>query len=102
MKLRITSSADSATLVFAGELDLYTVERARDALLEPLAVTTALELDLRAVTACDLAGLQLLISVHRSATAAGKPFTLTQPVPVLATAADHLGLPDLPWLSATR
>lgn len=102
MKLRVTFSPERHLLVFAGELDLYTVERARDALLEPFALTSALELDLRAVTACDLAGLQLLISAHRSAIAAGKPFSLTQPVPVLAVAAAQLGLPDLPWPAATR
>lgn len=98
MKLRLTPSSDHHSLHFAGELDVYTVECARAALLEHFVDAAPLALDLREVTACDSAGLQLLIAARRSALAAGKPFSLTQPVPLLVAAAELLGLSPDSWL----
>ena len=73
-KLKISSEID--TLRFAGPLDIYGVETAKTALLAHLASHSALELDLSAVSACDLAGLQLLIAARKGASATGKKFSI--------------------------
>ena len=61
MKLEITSSQN--TIRFAGDLDIYGAGTALHALCEHLAARPAMELDLGGVTACDAAGLQLLLAL---------------------------------------
>lgn len=94
MKLEITSTQN--TIRFAGDLDIYGAGTALHALCDHLAARPAMELDLGAVTACDAAGLQLLLAAWRSAYATGKPFAVAVNAPVVEQCARKLGLgPDL-------
>jgi anti-anti-sigma factor len=92
MKLQITTLPDSNTLRLAGDLDIYSVESARDALLVYLADKPAIELDLDGVETCDAAGMQLLLAARRSAVAAGKAFAIHTPVTVIEKCGEALGL----------
>ena len=64
-----------------GDLDIYNVGAAREALLVHLAEKPALDLDLGGVETCDAAGFQLLLAAHRSARAAGKEFCIQTRLP---------------------
>jgi hypothetical protein len=55
------------------DLCITTAAAQRAALLDALGEREPIELDASAVTAVDLAGLQLLCAAHRSAAAAEKP-----------------------------
>jgi anti-anti-sigma factor len=92
MKLQITTGPDSLTLRLAGDLDIYSVEPARDALLAHLADKLGIELDLASVETCDAAGMQLLLAARRSAVAAGKVFAIRSPVPAIEQCGEALGL----------
>ena len=92
MKFQITASKEPNTLRLAGELDLYSVETACEALLDHLARQPGLELDLSGVEACDTAGLQLLLAVRRSAAAASKSFAIHTPSPAIEQCGELLGL----------
>jgi anti-anti-sigma factor len=92
MKLQITTAPDSNTLRMAGDLDIYSVEQAREALLAHLAEKTGIDLNLDGVETCDAAGMQLLLATHRSAVAAGKAFTIRNPVPAIEQCGESLGL----------
>ena len=76
MQQKLTISSEHDTLRFTGSLDIYSVEAAKTALLEHLASRPALALDLSAVAACDLAGLQVLIAARKGASATGKRFSI--------------------------
>lgn len=84
---------ETDTLRLAGDLDIYHVEAAREALLAGLTTRPSLELDLSGVETCDAAGLQLLIATQRSAVAAGKSFSLVTPAPAVDQCRELLGLP---------
>ena len=72
MKLQVTALPESNTLRLMGDLDLYNVETAREALLNHLSDKRGLELDLSGVETCDTAGLQVLLAAQRSAVASRK------------------------------
>lgn len=57
-----------------------------------------MELDLSAVAACDLTGLQLLLSAHRTASAGGRSFSISDWSPAVTAACTGLGL-DISRLS---
>ncbi|MFA6286489.1 MAG: STAS domain-containing protein [Opitutaceae bacterium] len=93
MNLQITTLPDSNTLCFAGDLDIYNVEAAREALLNHFADKPGLELDLAAVSTCDTAGMQLLMAARRSAVELGKSFVIHRPAPAVEKCGELLGLP---------
>jgi anti-anti-sigma regulatory factor len=57
------------------DLSIAAAPAQRAALLDALTGREPLEIDASAVTAVDLAGLQLLCAAHRSAAAAAQPIT---------------------------
>ncbi|MEU3822681.1 STAS domain-containing protein [Streptomyces sp. NPDC030392] len=74
----MTGSRENRPVVTViGELDAGQVPYLHATLLAALTSSSGLDLDLSAVSACDRAGLHLLLAVHRRAAAEGKPFTLT-------------------------
>ena len=91
MKLQITIGTDS--LQFAGDLDIYHVEAARDALRDWLATQSQLRLDLEGVTNCDAAGLQLLLAARHSATVTGKHLQIAGTAVAVQNCCRQLGLP---------
>jgi len=91
MKLQITTVNDS--LQFAGDLDLYHVEAARDALRDCLATQSHLPLGLDGVTSCDASGLQLLLAARHSATVTGKHLHISGAAAAVANCCRQLGVP---------
>lgn len=65
-------------LVVSGALTIYDAAAAKGQLLDALAKSTELEIDLSAVDELDTAGLQLLILLKREAVKAGKHIHLVQ------------------------
>lgn len=92
MKLQITILPETNTVHLAGDLDLYNVEAARDALTGHLAGKDTLELDFSGVENCDAAGIQLLVAARRSAVALGKGFSIRTPALAIAKCGELLGL----------
>ena len=78
-----------------GDLDLYNVETAREALLNHLSDKRGLELDLSGVETCDTAGLQVLVAAQRSAVASRKAFLIQSPSPAIEKCGERLGLPPI-------
>ena len=97
MKLEITPLQDTNAIRISGELDIYSVEGAREALLNHLADKPVLELDLAGVETCDTAGMQLLLAAQRSAVASGKTFSMHTPAPAIEKCGELLGLPTETW-----
>lgn len=75
----------------AGELDLNSAERFRDALTQLLERAAHPQVDLSGVESCDLSGLQLLRSAVVSGEAQGTPVTVTGGDGVVDEACRRLG-----------
>lgn len=91
MKLQITTV--NGSLQFAGDLDLYHVEAAREALRDCLATQSPLPLGLAGVTTCDASGLQLLLAARHTATATGKHLHVSGASAVVDNCCRQLGIP---------
>jgi anti-anti-sigma factor len=95
MKLQITALPDTNTLRLVGDLDLYSVEAACEALRTHLTDKAGLELDLGGIETCDTAGMQLLLAAQRSAVASGKSFAIPGTSSAIEKCRELLGLsPD--------
>ncbi|HEY4248907.1 MAG TPA: STAS domain-containing protein [Lacunisphaera sp.] len=79
------------------DLDIQHAEEVHKLLLVQ-SETPATALDLSAVAACDLTGLQLLFSAQRTASAAGRKFSISAYSPAIVAACTGLGL-DVSQLS---
>ena len=87
-------------LKIEGNLDIQHAEAVHKLLLsQPLA--SARVLDLSAVAACDLTGIQLLLSAQKTVLASGGVFSISAYSPAVAAACTGLGL-DIAQLSASR
>lgn len=78
-------------LKFAGSLDIYGVDPARDALLALIRNSATPVLDLESVDACDAAGVQLLISAASSAARANKRISFDHVSSAVAACCERLG-----------
>lgn len=67
-----------ACLLISGELTIYVALELQQALQECLASSEHIELDLRAVTELDTAGVQQLVLLRREADAAGKSMRIVE------------------------
>jgi anti-anti-sigma factor len=104
-RARQAAPARPPRLVLAGELDIQVAAERKvvlmafvDGIDAPLAGAAAmdLELDLRAVTELDTAGLQLLLLARRAAAERGLRLVLVEPSPAVLSALGLVGLgPDL-------
>ena len=76
--VRAATSAAGCSITVSGEIDSSTAPGLRSCLLEVLGRpgTTGVEVDLRAVTFLDSAGLSALATAHRAAQAAGRPLRM--------------------------
>lgn len=97
MKLQITLVQETNIVRLAGDLDIYNVQAARDALLQHLAGKHGLELDFSGIETCDAAGIQLLVAARRSALAIGEAFSIHAPGPTIEKCGELLGLPPQFW-----
>jgi len=92
------SSADAtaaAVLAVADDMTVYSARERKEELLSALTASTELELDLSAVTAIDVAGLQLLILLKREAAARGKTLRFSNHSPAVVETIDFCGLAGL-------
>jgi anti-sigma B factor antagonist len=79
MSLTITErDGQSGRLVVNGAMTIYEAAAAKTALLDALAKTREIEIDLSGVEEIDTAGVQLLILVKHVAVKAGKSLRLVQ------------------------
>ncbi len=90
-----------APLLLKIEMDL-TIQHAEavQKLLLAQPDSPVVELDLSSVGACDLTGIQLLVSARQTATAAGKTFSIKAYSPAVGAACTGLGL-DVSQLSTS-
>ena len=75
MNLNITQT-ESGLLQIAGTLDIYSADAFREELVRHVQARPSVALDLSAVEACDITGLQLLCSAAKTAAADGKRFEI--------------------------
>lgn len=92
---------DGGVLRFAGALDIYGVELAREALLEQFGHGNGLCVDLSELEHCDAAGAQLLVAGRRTAVAAGKSFSFSAVSPALEDCSKSIGIAAETWLPHT-
>lgn len=92
MKLQVTPLPDTGILRVSGDLDIYNVDVAQEALRHHIADKPGCALDLGGVETCDTAGLQLLLAARRSAVAAGKTFSIHASNLAIANCGELLGL----------
>lgn len=89
----VASPADAAGhLALRAQLTISEAPACQREFVDALADTDPLVLDGASVERVDTAGLQLLVALVKSATAAGRPVTWTVCSPVLVKAAQRLGL----------
>lgn len=94
-EIKATSSqklVDRVPLHVESALTVYTVENLRSQLLEKLAQSDLLCLDLSQVDTCDCAGLQLLCSARKSAQAQDKGYNLVNCSQAVLDLAQAIGL----------
>jgi len=93
MDMDISTRPDTGAVRLSGALGVYQAEELRKALLDVLAKGTDLVLDLAQVASCDTAGAQILWSLRRAATEAGKTIRFERASPPLLATWNRLGLP---------
>lgn len=86
-----TASIPAATATAPARLDIGNAADARQALLTALA-SGAGRLDLSAVVACDLAGLQLLLAAAATVRGNGGALSFHAPSPAVTAAASAFGV----------
>ncbi len=86
------TSAAVAQLSIDGELSIYRAAELKPLILQAVAASRELEIDLSGVTECDTAGVQLLLLAKRSAAEAGHALRLVRHSAVVV---DVLQLLDL-------
>ncbi len=92
MKITTTQTPGKSTLRLEGDLLIACVADAKPALLSALAGDDDIALDLSQVTACDTAGMQLLLMARASVRARGKAFGATAQSEAFQTAVDRVGV----------
>ena len=92
-----TSVGGQACVAVAGEVDVDTAPRMRDALLEAIAEGGAVFVDLGSVTFMDSTGLSALVVARHAADARGVPLRLRDVPPRVLKLLTLTGLDD--WLS---
>ncbi len=79
-------------LKLGGDLDVHEAAAARDEILSGLKEHQGLHLDLKDVSACDLAGIQLLGATFKSAQQQEKEFSIIAVSPAVEQALARAGL----------
>lgn len=78
MDIQIQSTPEQAGVALAGELDIYGVAEANEALRQALGSAQRVEVDLRDVEAIDGAGLQMLMAAKLEAVRLGRELVLSR------------------------
>ena len=93
--MSLGTTSDGATLVLTGELTITTAGELKDTLLGALDAADddeGLALDLAAVEEIDTAGLQLLLTLRRTAAESRTPFRLVDPSERVTSVLQIVGL----------
>lgn len=88
----VEGATGAATLAVAGDMTVYGARERKEELLTALAASTELEVDLSAVAAIDVAGLQLLILLKREAAAQGKALRFSNHSPAVVDTIEFCNL----------
>jgi len=83
---------DQGVALARGDLHISDAEELRSTLLDKLAASPALVLDLSGVDSCDAASFQLLCSLQKSAQRDGKKFHISATSVAIREASASLGL----------
>jgi anti-anti-sigma factor len=83
--LSVKKSKKSTRVRLGGELSVYQTRELKDALLENLRGSPALEIDLSRVEGMDTAGFQLLLALKKESSALKKRFAITAQSPATAS-----------------
>lgn len=83
---------DTEAYELAGDLTIYRVAELREGLLQFASRANTVTVDLRGVAECDAAGLQLLVSLKKTAEEAGKEFLMIDAPDTVAGLIRELGL----------
>jgi len=75
----VSSETDRSTVVFAGELDMAGVERAREALERAEEASGMVVLDLSGLTFIDSTGLEVILRAARRAQESGRRLVVARP-----------------------
>lgn len=92
MEIRNERDAACLRLYPEGEMTIYQIADLKPALLDALAQSDEIELDLAAVSELDTSGVQLLMLMKREAVAAGKALKLSGHSPAVLEVFELLGL----------
>lgn len=83
MSINVVQEGERCRIAIDGEMNIYTAAEMKPALLEPFAGADEVEVSLEGVSEIDTAGVQLLITAKREASALNKSLRLvghSQPV----------------------
>ena len=94
MNLITETVAATGVLRLAGALDIYAADRLHEALQERFGAGGELVIDLGGIESCDTAGLQLLLSARRTATAGARSLRFDSTPAAVRSCGQRLGLPD--------
>ena len=93
MNLSFQTKEDQTTILFSGPLEINSVSKIREELLDQLRSNQKIRLDLSSITDCDTAGMQLLIALFRQLKRRNQPFSHQgQPSDSILRSSRELGL----------
>ena len=95
MEAIVTRQPEGSLLAFTGELTIYHAQDVKNALLDALSATAALDVSLADVAEMDSSGLQLLWLARREGLAQGKPVRLVAHSDASREVFDTLGMTGL-------
>ncbi|OSP43262.1 anti-anti-sigma factor [Streptomyces sp. 13-12-16] len=95
LSVTATTAHDACVLTLAGEIDHDTGETLRHALDPSLTGRPRIVADLRQVTFMDSSGINILLTAHHTATAAGGWLRLAAPTPAVLRTLQIVGLDQI-------
>jgi len=99
--MQIHQGQRDTLLIPTSALDINTAAEVRKSLLEHLERQARISVDLSKIESCDVAGIQLLLAMQRSAMAAGKPFAIVAATNAFTTICAALGISSTQFMATT-
>lgn len=102
MNCSLEQAQETTKLLISGPMTIEDAAHVKTSLVEALASSLLIEVDLGAVEAIDLSCLQVLCSAHRAAVQAGKKLVLRSKADALITCLEDAGFPAIPDVSRKK
>jgi ABC-type transporter Mla MlaB component len=93
MNCSLEQAKETATLLISGPMSIEDAAQLKTSLVDALAASFLIEVDLSAADAIDLSCLQVLCSAHRAAVQAGKKLFVRSQAEALITCLEDAGFP---------